>query len=263
MQIIDFEQFSFERYNVSNVSVIKQRNNWATYRPENGRVYNGFLLVTEGQCIYKWNENELTLSPGSIIYLPKGSHHQVSAPLRSLEFFRVNFTVTDVKNSEEVVFSDSPVLITHTAPQRIVDVCSDLTTLSLRPRTDFKTMAPFSELIDFCISVLNASTAKGIDIAKNYILEHCMEEINLTHLAEKCFMSYSHLFRTFKQKFAMTPIEYKNSLRIKKAKKLLSMRSFHEIKNATLEELKQIPSLSARDAEAIYQYFHPEKNTSV
>jgi AraC-like DNA-binding protein len=102
-----------------------------------------------------------------------------------------------------------------------MEICSDLTSLTLRPHTDFKTMMYLCELIDFSVRVLNSSTAKGIDIAVNYISEHCVEQINLSELANMCFMSYSHLFRSFKQKFGMTPVEYKNSLRIKKAKMLL------------------------------------------
>ena len=220
MKIIDFGQFSFEKYSVSNVSVIKQRNNWSYIHSAEGRIYNGFLVITEGECVYRWDETEITLSPGSVIYLPKGSRHTVTAPLRSLEFFRVNFTVTDIRSSEETVFSDMPVFITHSAPQRITDICSELCALTLRPRTDFKTMAPLSEFIDFCMRALN-STAKGIDVAVEYIADHCVEEISIGDLADMCFMSGSHFFRTFKQKFGMTPIEYKNSLRIKKAKKLL------------------------------------------
>ncbi|MBR2466769.1 MAG: helix-turn-helix domain-containing protein [Clostridia bacterium] len=221
MKVIDFSQFSFEKYNVSGVSVIKQKNNWSTYSPESGRLHNGFIFVTVGNCVYRWKGHEENLSPGSVIYLPKGSQHSVTAPVRSLEFFRVNFTVTDIASAEETVFSDSPVLITHSTPQSIFDICFELTSLTLRPRTDFKAMAPLCELVDFCIRELSADTYKGIDIAVNYIADHCIEKIDISDLANMCFMSYSHFFRTFKTKFDMTPIEYKNSLRIKKAKKLL------------------------------------------
>lgn len=222
MKIIDFGDFSFEKYNVSNVSVIKQNNNWTVCSSLAGRFYNGFLVLNKGNCVYRWKGHEEKLAPGSVIYLPKGSRHSVTAPIKSLEFFRVNFTVTDIANSEETVFSDSPVLITHCAPQSCFDICSELTALTLRPNTDFKSMAPLCELIDFCFQVLNTGAAKGIDIAVNYIEDHYVERIDLSELANMCFMSYSHLFRTFKLKFGMTPIEYKNSLRIKKAKKLLS-----------------------------------------
>ena len=221
MKIIDFSQFSFEKYNVSGVSVIKQRNNWTVYTPPNGRIHNGFLIMTSGSCVYKWDGHEERLTPGSVIYLPKGSRHSVCAPIRSIEFFRVNFTVTDIANSEETVFSDSPVLITRSAPQSVFDNCSDLTSLTLRSYTDFKTMASLCELIEFSIRVLNMGAAKGIDIAANYIEDHYVENIDLSGIADMCFMSYSHLFRSFKQKFGMTPVEYKNSLRIKKAKMLL------------------------------------------
>lgn len=221
MKIIDFGQFSFEKYNISNVSVIKQRNNWTLCDVLSGRKYNGFVLVTEGNCTYNWQDNEVKLSQGSLIYLPKNSHHTVRAPLKSLEFFRVSFTAADIEDGEETVFSEQPVVITHTAPQSVVEHCSELVNLTLRPHTDFKTMSSLCRIIDFCISSLNSSTKKGIDLALSYIKEHCMEEINLSMLASECYMSYSHLFRTFKQKFGVTPIEYKNSLRIEKAKKLL------------------------------------------
>jgi AraC-like DNA-binding protein len=163
----------------------------------------------------------VTLSPGSVIYLPKNSHHTVTAPLRSLEFFRINFTVVDLISSEETVFSKEPIVITHASPRKIIERAQELTAMTLRPYTDFKTMAALCEIIDFCISALNSNTKNGIDRALNYIEEHCMEDINLRELAAESYMSYSHLFRSFKQKFGVTPIEYKNSLRIEKAKKLL------------------------------------------
>jgi len=221
MKIIDFGEFSFEKYNISNVSVIKQRNNWSMYSPIDGRIHNGFLFITEGKCVYKWNDAEVNLYPGSVIYLPKESRHTVTAPIKTLEYYRVNFTVTDISSYKETVFSDTPVLITHSTPQKITDICFELCNLTLRPYTDFKTLGALCELIDFCSRSLNSSTVTGIEIAVNYILDHYVEPINLSDLADKCFMSYSHLFRLFKLKFGMTPIEYKNSLRIEKAKNLL------------------------------------------
>ena len=221
MRVIDFGNFSFEKYGISNVSVIKQKNNWSVINSQ-GRIYNGFLVITSGSCVYRWEDSEITLQPGSVIYLPKGSVHTVSAPARSLEFFRVNFTVTDLSSGEEAVFSKTPVFIMHSAPHRITDICTELCNLTLRQSTDFKTMAPLSEFVDFCMSAHGSTTAKGIDAAVEYISNHFVEEICISELAGMCFMSSSHFFRSFKHKFGMTPIEYKNLLRIKKAKKLLT-----------------------------------------
>ena len=47
----------------------------------------------------------------------------------------------------------------------------------------------------------------------------------------------------------------------KKAQRLLSVRSYTEIKRATLEELLSIPHLSRRDAEAIFHYFHQDEGS--
>jgi hypothetical protein len=65
MKILDFNEISFENQSISNVSVISQTNNWSVCAPR-GRILNGFLLITEGECLYKWEGGEAALSPGRI-----------------------------------------------------------------------------------------------------------------------------------------------------------------------------------------------------
>lgn len=54
-----------------------------------------------------------------------------------------------------------------------------------------------------------------------YIRENLSQDFSVESLAEKACMSKSHFFKCFKNTFGVSPIEYVNSERIKKAKQLL------------------------------------------
>ena len=218
---LDFKEISFEKHTLSEVAAIRQINNWNVCAP-NGRLLNGFLLITRGNCVYRWQDEELTLSPGSIIYLPKGSVHTVTAPERSLEFYRISFVINEKSTGEEIVFSHTPMLVAHNAPKRIFDVCEELRVSTLGHYTGFYTMALLCEFIDYSAKVVDQGQLSGIDAVEDYLRTHYTEEMRISAVAERFFMSEAYLYRLFKQKHGCSPIEYKNALRIKKAKSLLS-----------------------------------------
>ena len=220
MKVLDLHDISFEKHSISAVSVIRQTNSWSVCAPR-GRELNGFLLIVGGVCTYKWKGVEVQLAPGSLIYLPKGSVHSVSAPERSLDFYRVSFTMAERDSGEEVVFSALPRVITHTAPKSTFDLCEQLRRETLKHHTDFLTASLICGLLDY-VAKTTESSLGGIDTAIEYVKNHYTEEISVQALSEIVFMSVPHLFRLFKQRTGFSPIEYKNSLRIQKAESLLS-----------------------------------------
>ena len=221
MKSINFSMFSFEKYRLSNVSVIRQKNSWTNLCHPSGRACNGFIFIISGECCYKWGSHREQLSAGSIIYLPKGSHHSVFAREKTLDFYRLNFTLTDIETSEETIFSEEALPISNSAPQGLYEICEALCRTTLHPETSFKTMAMLCEFIDYCVGALNRKSLKGIDAAINFIKENYTKNICINELADMCFISHSHLFRLFKERLGMSPVDYKNSLRIKKAEAMV------------------------------------------
>ena len=220
MELIELSEFSFEKYRISEVSAIRQRNGWSVCSHPVGRLCNGFVLIIKGECVYRWDDREELLKPGSLIYLPKGSVHSVTAAEKSLEFYRLNFTVNRISDGKEAVFSNKPLIITDSAPNTLHEISSELCRITLSPRTTLKTMSLLCDFIDYCRNFLSHSSF-GVDAAIVYINEHSSSKIDVQELANMCRISQSHLFRLFRQKLGVSPVEYKNRLRIKKAKKLL------------------------------------------
>lgn len=72
-------------------------------------------------------------------------------------------------------------------------------------------------------SVMRDNASK-ISPAMDYIERHYMESTDIMTLANRCFMSRLHFFRLFKQETGMTPLEYRNNVRIERAKILLFRR---------------------------------------
>ena len=219
MKILGTNEISFEKHSISEVSVIRQTNSWSICT-QRGRALNGFLLIVGGACVYKWKGMEAHLSPGSIIYLPKGSVHSVTAPERTLDFYRVSFTITERESGEEIVFSALPRVISAAAPKSAFDICEQLRRETLKHHTDFLTASLICGFLDY-VAKTTESHLDGIDTAIEYVKNHYTEEISVQVLSEVAFMSEPHLFRLFKQRTGFSPIEYKNSLRIQKAESLL------------------------------------------
>ena len=224
MKLIDINETSKMKLAISDVSVIKQTNLWSVCQHPDGRIYNGFLLISSGECVYEWEGGHAPIAAGSLIYLPKGSRHAAYASERSIEFYRINFSLTDAESGEEVLFSDSPLPITDSAPHRIFELCEELRRLTLLPDAGFKSHALIAELLDYTYRAKCRVSESRISAAVDYIDNHATEEIPVSLLADLCFLSEAHLFRLFKSQLGMSPIEYKNAIRIKKAESLLADR---------------------------------------
>ena len=54
-----------------------------------------------------------------------------------------------------------------------------------------------------------------------YVESNYTENIEVSELSAMSYLSEAHLYRLFKQETGMSPVEYRNSLRIKKAQELL------------------------------------------
>jgi len=78
---------------------------------------------------------------------------------------------------------------------------------------------------------LNPFAYRQVLPARQYILEHCEEELSLDLLAGLCNLSVTHFRRLFKSVFHVSPIAYLQNLRLEKAKDLLQIRGM------TLEEI--------------------------
>ena len=112
-------------------------------------------------------------------------------------------------------------LITHGATKAALDICEELRRTTLNHHTDFLTASLICSLIDYAAKCIKQSTLSGIDTALEHVKYHYTEEITIDELCEMSYLSPAQFFRLFKQKTGMSPVEYKNFLRIKKAESLL------------------------------------------
>ena len=88
--LINFEKLRAVDFSLSNIHVFHQR---PVYREihQKYRNYNGFLYILEGKCRYYFHDEMFTLGPGSLVYLPLGSAHNMFVDTPKIEFYRIDF----------------------------------------------------------------------------------------------------------------------------------------------------------------------------
>ncbi len=226
MKQIDFGDIFTGQVAITEVSVIHQTNQWSVFSPPNGRICNGFLLIDGGECTYSWGENKLSVGEGTLLYLPMGSCHTVIAPERSLNFYRINFTLVDAKDGFPVVFSREPWCVLEDAGRHLNTLCEELCQATLSENVFMKRVSLLAELFDRVRQLLNKKGRGRVTAAIEYIETHYTEDFDIATLSALCYMSEAHLFRLFKQEVGLSPVEYKNLLRVRKAEELLLDEEF-------------------------------------
>ena len=221
MREIDFAEIFTGRVAITDVSVIHQTNQWSVFCPPNGRICNGFLLIDGGECIYSWGNRRMQVGTDALLYLPIGSCHTVTAPERSLHFYRINFTLIDVKDGKPVVFSREPWCVLEDSGRHLRSLCEDLCQATLSENVFMRRVSLLAEFFDRVRQILNKKGRGRITTAIEYLETHYTENFDVSTLSTLCYMSEAHLFRLFKQEVGFSPMEYKNLLRVRKAEELL------------------------------------------
>jgi len=213
--IIAFDDLKKTEFSLSNINVILQRPVYRALTHKKPRIMNGFLYITEGSCVYRYEDKVLPLSPGAIIYLPLGSIHSMTVTSESIEFYRVNFTLS--VEGERALFSQTPMLITESAPPECIEA---IRALDEDYRVENNTVEKTEKMCRIFSSLQKSqltSRAVKLSPAVRYIHEHLREEFDSRELASLCFLSTAQFYKLFGAEFGMTPLEYRSRLLIQRA----------------------------------------------
>lgn len=208
-----------EKYCLSDISAIHQTPTYKTLDMK-ARIPNGFILIDNGECVYEWENHTETLTRGDIIYLPHLSKHKLTILSERFSFYRIDFKIT-TKNGENVVFSTTPQIMYRNVENQILDIVIDLVELFHDASSTFKSTALLYQLFDIFSKTSDAHKKSVIYPAVEYIKKNYTSNFSCDILSSLCFLSQAQMYRIFKKETGVTPIEYKNAIRINRAKQIL------------------------------------------
>ena len=219
MEIKDFSSLKNIDFFITNISSIHQT---PSYRILNnpGRKCNGFCIIEEGECSFTWNGITHKMKKGNIIYLPLGSVHKLDILTKDFSFTCVNFT-TMTADSKMFVFSQTPMVMCTYNDAEAVNIVHNLNSMYMDATTGLAIKSELYKLMDRLDIISSQKDPNPIALVTEYIERHYTEDIDCKKLVEMSFLSQASLYRAFKKETGMTPIEYKNHIRVEQAKSML------------------------------------------
>ena len=221
--IIDFEDLKNQDFALSHINIFRQKPSYRVLLQPNRR-YNGFLYILHGDCRYLFQDESFSLCPGSLVYLPISSVHTLLVDSPEIEFFRIDFQLEI--DGEVAFFSKHPLKLCHSASPELSEA---IQTLADRYEFVQDTVAKtellctiFRTLGDMAVNPRKEKLAPAI----NYLLEHLTEKINCRKLAQECSLSTAQLYNLFHIEYQMTPLEYRDSLLMRRATLMLRDGTF-------------------------------------
>lgn len=198
-------------------------------RPQ-GRSKNGILYITEGEARFlEESGNELTADRGKLILIPKGHRYRMQYIGEKTSFILVNFDTVS-RCGEPVALSDRlEVLTKEVADKRVANILGKMKDCSLSE--DSSTVFRLKELFYRLLSVIfeedmliDTSKPKYANIIPGVTMlrKNYLENVAIPELASACNISVSSFRALFTECYGMSPIQYRNRLRIKRAKTLLA-----------------------------------------
>lgn len=195
-----------------------------------GRGKSGLLYLASGEACF-WQEGQpmLTATVGDLVLLPEDCRYKMRYTGQETEFKLVNFRITSA-TGERLCFSDRIERLPHTAADS--DICGILAKLESSCLAENST-AVFrrKELTYRLLSVLFAEANALVPMHPRYagilpgvqlLQQNYLENIPVSQMAVACSISISAFRALFTEYYGVAPTVYRNQLRIKRARMLLS-----------------------------------------
>lgn len=183
-----------------------------------------FLMPTKGKMMYKYNSRKIIVSPGEMLYLPRGIDYTYSFVAEDNECIQVEFDYIE-KNSDEttyITFSSEPSK-KNVDKAEIVKHFENIIKGYNSELYEKRALAQSS--LYYLISIFSSSEKSlpsyKISKAVKYMEEHITDRLYIDDLAKMCELSQSQFRRLFKTCVGLTPLDYKNTLILCQAREML------------------------------------------
>ena len=124
-------------------------------------------------------------------------------------------------DSKMFVFSQTPMVMCTYNDAEAVNIVHNLNSMYMDATTGLAIKSELYKLMDRLDIISSQKDPNPITLVTEYIERHYTEDIDCKKLVEMSFLSQASLYRAFKKETGMTPIEYKNHIRVEQAKSML------------------------------------------
>ena len=183
------------------------------------RPISSIMTVEKGDFLYEFDGDSFELKPGESVFLPVGSSYSYKVTTKECTCYQIMFNICD--ETEPLKLADFPV---KTTDGKVASLMRDIVNRGsgLGSVNSFKLTADVYSILSLFFERVR-DTRENLQIypALRLIEEGDNEQIPVSQLANACALSQSQLRRLFQKETGMSPVEYKNHLRIKKATDML------------------------------------------
>lgn len=223
------------------------------HAPPLGKELSSFCLVLKSNVTFTTEDGVVTAEPGDFLYMPDGiqySSHWIGFP--DIEYISSFFRLTGTKQFDDTFSNDVLNRLNRPIDQQIAfqnikelggyQMKTQMETLQRlhrpNPQELLQALSVVYDIFSQIYPYLKMRKTKKHPEALEPALEHIDANFTLNEpistYAKICHMSESHFYHLFQQHLKATPIEYRNTLRIRQAAKLLC---------ETNQSIEQISSL--------------------
>ena len=189
---------------------------------------NGFTVTYTDK-----KKNVYIANSGDIVYIPTGSEYtfHISEPNnKHSHTVGINFLLHD-ESGEQITLSDNIKIFQSSSDKSISMLFEQATAYDVIQPVAMKKILLLNILCTLASYTIQQNIPKRISDTLNYMSEHIEENPSVKQLADMCNVSEVYFRRQFKKCIGMTPIEYRNIIRLSKA------RSFLEYGDISIQEI--------------------------
>ncbi len=195
-----------------------------------GRSHHGFFYIWSGEAqFFAEDKQTVTVSEGELLLIPKGYRYKMQYTAPSTTFVLVDLDMYAPGGQETALTDELMILAKDDEGGHIARIMTsfELCGVSKNIRATLRKKELLYRLLGFLYQTdtLLSAPAQGDTriLAGTRLLEQSyLENLPIARFAEACSLSISAFRALFRQQYGMSPLQYRNRLRIDRAATLLS-----------------------------------------
>ena len=227
----DIAKNSLYIHKIINVIKARIQNSHRLLHTDN-RYSDAFVYIIAGSCIYKFDDGfAFTVNKGDIVYLAYHSVYTMHLQTENYQFIFCDFEFDEASDRKSNVYSPKNASDAENLFYKLLKSHTSASKTSFTECMSILYRIYGMVLLTSNVTYIGTISENRILEAKKYIDTNFKNNsLSVAFLAAKASMSEVYFRKLFKSQYGVSPSQYIHSVRLKKAKELMSYHFF------TLEE---------------------------